>query len=99
MLRQLFLVAVAIGMASAHTRMLEPPSRSSLWRFEEFAHLNPEPNAIDDQNWCDNIRQFEVDNRCGVCGDALSQPTPRDNELGGRYERGVARTYTAGQVT
>ena len=44
--------------------------------------------------------QWYVNNgKCGVCGDPWSQPSPRDNEAGGRYGKGIiTRTYTPGQV-
>lgn len=97
----LLVVALALcGVAvSGHMRMLEPSGRSTMWRFEEYASLNPEPNYSDDEVWCDNIRQFETDTRCGVCGDPSTDPTPRANEYKGKYWRDAAvRTYTSGQV-
>ena len=37
--------------------------------------------------------------RCGICGDAFSDPSPRPNEAGGKYGRGIiARTYSQGDV-
>ena len=44
--------------------------------------------------------QWYVNNgKCGVCGDPWGQPSPRDNEAGGRYGKGIiTRTYTPGQV-
>jgi len=101
MLRQALLVlcVVGVGMVLGHTRMREPPNRSSLWREPEFANFNPTPNYVDDQLWCDNVRQYEVDNRCGVCGDPLDQARPRDNENGGLYGLGViTRRYSPGQT-
>ncbi len=40
----------------------------------------------------------EMEN-CGICGDSKSSPTPRENEHGGKYGKGIiSGTYTAGQV-
>lgn len=37
--------------------------------------------------------------RCGVCGDPWDAPTPRANEAGGVYGRGIiVRKYKPGQV-
>ena len=95
----LILVVVALGVVMGHVRMIEPPCRPSLWRFPEFAQYNPETKANDDEFWCDNIRQFENDSRCGICGDPVSQAQPREAERGGRYWRDVnVRTYSAGEV-
>jgi len=70
-----------------------------MWRFPEYSYLNPTEIANDDEMWCDNIRQYENDTRCGVCGDPVSDPTPRPNEYGGTFWRdGVVRNYTSGQV-
>lgn len=92
------LIAV-FAVTNGHIRLLDPPSRVSLWRFPEFSYLNPEVKANDDEMWCANIRQFESDTRCGICGDPVTDPTPRPTEYKGRFWRDVAtRTYTAGQV-
>lgn len=93
-----FLLVVGLTCVWGHARMFEPPNRSSLWRFPEFEWANPEPNYVDDELWCENIKQYEVDTRCGICGDPLQKPVPRENERGGRYGRNIiARNYTAGQ--
>ncbi|CAL8126864.1 unnamed protein product [Orchesella dallaii] len=95
----LFFCALALATVEGHMRMLEPPSRTSMWRFEEFAYLNPEQTATDDEFWCANIRQFESDERCGICGDPVADPTPRAAEYRGRFWRDVSvRTFTAGQT-
>lgn len=98
-LRQFIFLATVVAMASAHMRFLDPPGRPSLWRFEEYNYLNPVIVGNDDEMWCANIRQNVVDNRCGVCGDPVSAPTPRPYEYGGSAWRDVVvRNYTAGQV-
>jgi hypothetical protein len=100
MIRQLVLLAVACTLAQGHMRFWEPPGRASLWRFpEEYSQYNPEVKANDDEFWCDNLRLFEVDDRCGLCGDPVQQSSPRENERGGRYWRDVmVRTFSAGEV-
>ena len=36
---------------------------------------------------------------CGICGDPLCQPQPRDHETGGRFSPGViVKTYFQNQV-
>lgn len=100
MFRYLVFLGAAVALVSGHARLLDPPGRSSIWRFEEFAQYNPEPNYNDDELWCENIRQFENDTRCGICGDPVRQPQPRENEHGGRYGRGIiVRRYYAGDVS
>jgi hypothetical protein len=45
------------------------------------------------------MRQFEVDNRCGISGDPGKQAIPREAECGGRYwSNANVRTYSAGEV-
>lgn len=37
--------------------------------------------------------------RCGICGDPFDSPTPRPNEMGGKYYTGIiSDKYQAGQV-
>lgn len=83
----------------AHVRLLAPVSRSSMWRNPQFAPHNPPINYDDDGLYCGSVPQEEVVTTCGLCGDPFSSPTPRANEHGGRYGRGViAANYSAGQV-
>lgn len=37
---------------NSHGRLMEPPSRSSLWRLEEFQKYKPEINYDDNQLFC-----------------------------------------------
>lgn len=99
MLKQLLVCLLGAVCVSGHMRMLNPAARSTLWRFPEFAQYNPEPNHSDDEIWCGNVKQYIKDNRCGICGDPVDDPTPRANEHGGKYGRGIiSATYTSGQV-
>jgi hypothetical protein len=93
------ILAIFLG-SEAHVRMMLPPSRSSLWRFEEFKVQNPPINYDDDGLYCGQIHQWPEVETCGLCGDPFVDPTPRDNEHGGKYGQGIiARNYSAGQVS
>ncbi|KAK6168959.1 hypothetical protein SNE40_020105 [Patella caerulea] len=77
-----------------HGRLLDPPSRSSMWR-EGFK--NP-PNYDDNQLFCGGVQvQWEQNGgKCGICGDPWQGP--RDNEPGGKYANGIiVRKYKVGQ--
>lgn len=77
-----------------HGRLVDPPSRSSMWR---YGYKNP-PNYNDNQLYCGGAQvQYEMSNgKCGVCGDPW--PGPRDNEEGGKYANGIiVRTYDPGE--
>ncbi|EFA07374.1 uncharacterized protein LOC656897 [Tribolium castaneum] len=96
----LLLVAISsilLKEISGHGMMLEPPNRSSLWRYDKSAL----PNYQDNQNFCGGYYvQWELNGgRCGVCGDTYSDPHPQDNENSGKYGSGkIVRTYEAGSV-
>lgn len=97
----LLVVALAVGLvvhvpgSAGHGRLMDPPSRSSLWR----AGFNNPPNYDDNQLFCGgfSVQWNQFGGRCGVCGDPW--PGPRDNEPGGKYARGIiSRKYQPGQV-
>jgi len=51
------ILALAVGIqlfgsAEGHGRLMNPPSRSTIWRFQEFAHLNPVANYNDNELFC-----------------------------------------------
>lgn len=73
---------------------------SSIWRIPEFKSFNPPTNYDDNQLFCGGIHQKEVvGGNCGVCGDPYTDSTPRANEIGGKYYRGIITgKYTAGGV-
>jgi hypothetical protein len=79
---------------------MDPPSRSSIWRLPEFSSLSPPINYNDNELFCGGRHQEDnPGNNCGVCGDPISQPKPRANEIGGRFYAGIiTRTYNASQV-
>ena len=70
-----------------HGKLIEPPSRSSLWRFQEFDIFEPNINYDDNQLYCGShsVQYGENHGKCGVCGDAYNLPRPRDNEHGGEF--------------
>ncbi|CAG7815129.1 unnamed protein product [Allacma fusca] len=85
----------------SHGRLLDPPSRSSLWRFEEYRKYKPVVNTEDNQLYCGGyeVQHGQNGGKCGICGDPYNQSKPRDNEDGGIYDLGiVTRTFRAGQI-
>ncbi|XP_048749525.2 uncharacterized protein LOC125661528 [Ostrea edulis] len=89
------LVLSVMVSVSGHGRLLDPPSRSSLWRFG----LSPVTNYNDNQLSCGGFANQHLyhHGKCGVCGDPYQGP--RDNEAGGKYARGIiARRYVEGQT-
>ncbi|XP_022643343.1 extensin-like isoform X2 [Varroa destructor] len=81
---------------SGHGRLLHPPSRSSMWR---LGFKTPR-NYNDHELFCGGFtRQRNNGMRCGICGDPFDSPTPRPNEMGGKYYTGIiSDKYQAGQV-
>ncbi|CAG7728556.1 unnamed protein product [Allacma fusca] len=80
---------------------MEPPNRSSIWRFPEFASYNPPSNYNDNELFCGGYSvQYEQNKgRCGICGDPWNEPEPRDNEDGGKFGRGIiVANYKSGQI-
>ncbi|KAK7497837.1 hypothetical protein BaRGS_00010971 [Batillaria attramentaria] len=92
----LLLVATGARFTRGHGRLLEPPSRSSMWRFGFNTTRNYNDNSLN----CGGLytQWFVNQGKCGVCGDPWNQPVPRDNEAGGRYGKGIiTRAYKPGQ--
>ncbi|GBL98540.1 hypothetical protein AVEN_111650-1 [Araneus ventricosus] len=80
-----------------HARLMEPPSRSSMWR-----HGYDTPKNYDDDGlYCGGMHtQWKMNGgKCGVCGDPWHLDVPRPNENGGKFGNGIiVRTYKPGQV-
>ncbi|XP_075146463.1 uncharacterized protein LOC142220924 isoform X1 [Haematobia irritans] len=74
---------ILVEYTSGHGMMLSPPGRSSRWRFDSTAPIN----YNDNENFCGGfgVQYGPNGGKCGLCGDDYAQPTPRDNELGGKY--------------
>ncbi|BFZ14244.1 hypothetical protein BsWGS_17283 [Bradybaena similaris] len=72
-----------LALSRAGTRMLDPPSRASLWRYG----YNTPRNTFDDKTDCGGYERHYIQNggNCGVCGDPIDEPTPRRHEGGGEY--------------
>ncbi|XP_065561377.1 uncharacterized protein LOC136027884 isoform X2 [Artemia franciscana] len=93
-LQCLLVVAIGAGV-KGHGRLIDPPSRSSAWRYG-FGTPN---NFNDHEIYCGGFSRQHSKNRgkCGPCGDAWDLPVPRPNEGGGKYGTGtVVRTYQKG---
>ncbi|XP_074042485.1 uncharacterized protein isoform X2 [Leptinotarsa decemlineata] len=95
----LFFVSIIFHVheIKGHGMMLDPPNRSSLWRYTSLAPTN----VNDNQNFCGGFGvQYGIyDGKCGVCGDRYSDPHPQDNENTGKYGLGIiAGTYESGSV-
>ncbi|XP_050544859.1 uncharacterized protein LOC126907537 [Daktulosphaira vitifoliae] len=79
-----------------HGRLIEPPSRSSMWRYG----FNTPPNYNDHELYCGGFtKQYQINGgKCGICGDPWDAPQPRPHEAGGKYGLGViTRRYKIGQ--
>ncbi|CAG5131784.1 unnamed protein product [Candidula unifasciata] len=90
----LITVAVVVSLAEGHGRLLDPPSRATLWE-EKFNF----PAYYDEyQGFCGGVDAHwgRFGGRCGVCGDPYF-PLPRAHERGGHYYTGTpTRTYRSG---
>jgi len=81
--------------ASGHGRLLNPPSRASMWR----VGFDTPPDYNDNQGFCGGFaHQFSVNGgKCGICGDPWDA-NPRAHEVGGKYANGIiTKTYQPGQ--
>lgn len=85
-----------IDVCNAHGRLIEPPGRSSAWRYG----FQTPPNYNDHELYCGGFaRQQKNGGKCGECGDAFDLPEPRPNEYGGKYGLGViVKKYDAASV-
>ena len=89
------ILMMLVARTNGHGRLIEPPSRSSMWRFGFKTPVNYDDNQLFcggyDVQWNTN------GGRCGICGDPYTGP--RDNEAGGRFATGIiAKRYTEGQT-
>ncbi|XP_023318551.1 uncharacterized protein LOC106655600 isoform X2 [Trichogramma pretiosum] len=86
-----------VGQVSAHGRLIEPPSRGSMWRYG----FDTPHDYNDHESYCGGFtRQWQTNHgRCGICGDPWDSREPRAHELGGKYGKGViVRRYRTGAV-
>lgn len=83
----LVMLALAGVGVKGHGRLIEPPGRSTAWRYG----FNTPHNYNDHEIYCGGFAtQWQRNGgKCGPCGDPWHMPQPRDNEGGGKYGRGV----------
>ncbi|XP_056629828.1 uncharacterized protein LOC130440590 [Diorhabda sublineata] len=97
LLLQIVSVACLVYQISGHGMMLDPPGRSSLWRFNSLAPVNYDDNQL----FCGGyyVQHILNDGNCGVCGDSYTDEHPQDNENTGTYGQGIiAKEYKGGSV-
>jgi len=91
------LVTCLLGGVSGHGRLVEPPSRASMWRFG----FNTPRDYNDHEGFCGGFAvQWGVNRgKCGLCGDAWNAEIKDHEAPGGRYATGtIVRKYTSGQT-
>ncbi|XP_012248143.2 uncharacterized protein LOC100746949 isoform X1 [Bombus impatiens] len=92
-----FASVLVVRQVSAHGRLIEPPSRASMWRYG----FDTPHDYNDHECYCGGFtRQWQRNKgKCGICGDAWDAPTPRLHETGGKFGNGViVRKYRTGSV-
>ena len=91
------ILAQLFGHAKSHGRLIEPPSRTSAWRFG----FSTPTYYNDTETNCGGYDRHRNQNggKCGICGDAWDERSPRKGEGGGRFGTGViVRQYRPGQT-
>lgn len=104
----LIVFAIVIIGVQPHGHIVDPPARNWIWTDPRFP--NTPPNFNSQGVWCGDVEcngcppafyipQDTEFSRCGMCGDDITRPTPRDHEHGGRFGNGhIGRSYAAGSV-
>ncbi|XP_066592778.1 uncharacterized protein [Prorops nasuta] len=90
-------VLLIIKETEAHGRLIEPPSRASMWRFG----FDTPHDYNDHQCYCGGFSTQWQRNKgkCGICGDPWDLKPPREHETGGKYGNGIiVRRYKTGSV-
>ncbi|XP_050408925.1 uncharacterized protein LOC126823898 [Patella vulgata] len=93
MLHIVLVVLVLLHQTNGHGRLIDPPSRASMFRFG----YNTPPDYNDNQGNCGgrDIQQRNNE-QCGVCGDPWDAEV-KPHEAGGIYATGqIVRTYKTG---
>ncbi|CAG0925203.1 unnamed protein product [Notodromas monacha] len=86
-----------IAQTQGHGRLTEPPSRATMWR---YGWDNP-VDYDDAQSFCGGfqVQWNQNEGRCGICGDAFNESTPRTHEVNGIYANGIiVDSYTVGAI-
>ena len=90
------ILAQLFGHAKSHGRLIEPPSRTSAWRFG----FSTPTYYNDTETNCGGYDRHRNQNggKCGICGDAWDERRPRKGEGGGRFGTGViVRKFRPGE--
>lgn len=92
-----FILPSLVSLVSGHARLVDPPSRASMWRFGFST-----PHDYDDTAGnCGGFNtQWAVnDGKCGLCGDAFNAEVKEHEAPGGKFATGtIVREYTMGQT-
>ena len=87
----IILLVFAVKSSLQHARLMEPPSRASMWRVGF-----PTPRDVDDnQSYCGGygVQYGSNGGKCGICGDPWHE-RPRAHEApGGLYATGIIGAY------
>ncbi|KAF7993704.1 hypothetical protein HCN44_010299 [Aphidius gifuensis] len=92
-----FLAILFIIGVSSHGRLIEPPSRASMWRYG----FDTPHDYNDHECYCGGFTKQWVINKgkCGICGDPWDSKPPRVHETGGKYGNSViVRKYKTGDT-
>ncbi|XP_029641028.1 uncharacterized protein LOC115215838 [Octopus sinensis] len=83
-----FYAGLFLGV-EGHGRLMDPPSRSSMWRLGFKTPVNYD----DIELYCGGMAHQWTFNhgKCGICGDP--HEGPRANEAGGKYATGIISRY------
>ena len=92
-----FILPSLVSLVSGHARLVDPPSRASMWRFGFST-----PHDYDDTNGnCGGFNTLWKVNggKCGLCGDAFNAEVKEHEAPGGKFATGtIVREYTMGQT-
>ncbi|KAL3885414.1 hypothetical protein ACJMK2_025477 [Sinanodonta woodiana] len=87
-LNLVLVLAIKLPGCTGQGRMIEPPMRSSMWRYG----FNTPNNYQDDFLHCGGYQRYLANNEsCGTCGDPYDGV--RHNEAGGQYATGIVGRY------
>ncbi|XP_025837511.1 uncharacterized protein LOC112906793 [Agrilus planipennis] len=90
------LITIQFLQVYGHGRLMDPPSRNSMWR---YGFPNP-VNYNDNELYCGgySVHWNQNKGKCGICGDSYDKKEPRPHEAGGTYANGIiTRRYISGQ--
>ncbi|XP_048580554.1 uncharacterized protein LOC5522282 isoform X3 [Nematostella vectensis] len=89
-----FLAKSKLPLAEGHGYLVEPPARNSCYKVFQNCKANYNLNGL---NCGGRATQIANGNKCGVCGDSYSSPSP-PHVYPGKYATGfITKTYTQGQ--